>query len=192
MGILDRFRQKTAPQEPSDFMRAVFARFDGFQNRRECFAIRGPEISGEWDDYITSPLPDPRLEREWKKIEQGSPIPLPADYRELFQVFGGGWIEDHRENGLALGYISFWTWEDIQFFNDMSLEEFWAECPRMLPFGHEAGSRFYVYGEGPEGLGVYYCSFGCGSYWHFLHKLADSFTALFTDPEAWRHVEEVW
>lgn len=167
----------------TDFLKEVFARFDNFSNPKECFAIRGVEISGKYDDYIISPLPDERLEKEWEKIVKNSPIPLPEDYQALFSVFGGGWIEDHRENYLVLPYISFWTWDDIQFFEDFSLDEFWEECPRMLPFGDEAGSLFYVYGEGPEGTGIYYCSFGCENYVDYLVKLADSFTALFTDEE---------
>lgn len=32
-----------------------------------------------------------------------------------------------------------------------------------------------------EGVGVYYCKFGCR---YYIVKLADSFTALFTDPAA--------
>ena len=168
----------------TNFIKAVFNGFDNFTNRKECFAIRGVEISGKYDDYITIPVPDGRLKKEWDKIEKNSPIPLPEDYKELFSVFGGGWIEDHRENYMVLPYISFWTWDDIVFFNDESIDEFWQECPRMLPFGDEAGDRFYIYGEGPEGVGIYYCEFGCGYYIDSMVKLADSFTELFTDKVA--------
>lgn len=74
---------------PTDFMKAVFDTFDQFQNR-ECWALKWQEIAGQIDDYITSPLPDKRLEQEWQKIEAHTPIPLPEDYRELFCGFGCG------------------------------------------------------------------------------------------------------
>ncbi len=190
MSLKDLFGRDKGQKDtaPTSFMKEVFATFGDFQNE-ECYALKWRKLAKQTDEYITSPLPDSRLEREWKKIEKNSPIPLPEDYKELFYVFGGSTIENRRDISF-LSCIRFWTWEDITFFEDQPIEEFWEECPKMLPWGDELGDRFYAYGEGPQGLGVYCCEFGAGSYWEEMDKLADSFTLLFTDKETQKWVRE--
>lgn len=167
----------------------VFEKYDYFKNREECFASRSPQITGIWDDFITDPTPDKRLEKEWEKIEKNSPIPLPDDYKELFSVFGGGSIEDMREDYLIAPLLSFYLWEDMQDFDDTM--EFWEECPKMIPFGDECGDMVYLYGEGNDGLGIYICDHGA-IYMEDMEKVATTFTEMFTDEAAAERIKEIF
>ena len=177
---LSKFIHKnSASNLPSNFIKKVFASFDNFQTE-ECYVIRQNQRWENVTDFLTNPIHDKELEKEWKRIKKNSPIPLPEDYKELFLIFGQSVIENHKDNSFPANFL-FWNWDDIEFFEDMSIEDFWEECPKMLPVGHDLGDMFYIYGEGPDGLGVYWCDTGCGYYMEDMEKLADSFTKLFTN-----------
>lgn len=163
----------------SDLIKKVFASFDNFQIE-DCYIQKDGEILKDLEAYINDPSHRKQLEKEWKMIEKNSPVTLPKDYKELFLSFGKSIVADHRENSFPSDFM-FWNWDDIEFFEDMSIEEFWEELPKMIPVGHDMGDRFYAYGEGPNGLGVYWCDVGCGYYIDGMKKLADSFTELFTN-----------
>lgn len=158
-----------------DLMEQIDALFDHFQDK----ACR------EHDGYDPYWRPNWReeVEDELNLILERSPVPLPEDYCAIFRRFGGGCIEDRRPNR-AIPDMTFWKWEDIQDFD--ATVEFFSECPHALPFGDDIGDVVYFFLNDGTDTGIYMA--GKSLTWDrdYWHKIAESFTQLFTDAEVQR------
>ena len=149
--------------------------FDNFQDEA-CYSTSGydPDWRPNWWDEV---------ETELKLILEHSPIPLPDDYCEIFRRFGGGCIEDHRPNRV-MPDMTFWIWDDIAEFN--TNVDFFVDCPNALPFGDDMGDVVYFYVNNEIDTGIYMA--GKSLTWdnRYWHKIANSFTELFTNTEVQR------
>ena len=158
-----------------NLIKQIFCVFDNFSDKN-CHAWNGynPDWRPNWNDEI---------ENELNLIKEHSPIPLPKDYCEIFQAFGGGGIEDNRSN-YAIPTMTFWEWAEIQDFDDTL--NFFEECPNALPFGDDSGDMMYMFIQSEEESGIYMSE--KSTFWdkESRTKIADSFTALFTDTEVQR------
>lgn len=123
------------------------------------------------------------VETEWNLIVEHSPIPLPEDYREIFFRFGGGGIEDRRPNRV-MPTMTFWAWNEIKDFDDTV--DFFEDCPNALPFGDDIGDMSYFYVCDGENTGIYMAEKSLTWDKEYWHRLAGSFTELFTSAEAQR------
>ena len=109
-------------------IKQIYLLFDDF-NDAQCYAHNGydPEWRPTWNEDI---------EEQLRQIQRGSPISLPDDYCEVFRAFGGGCIEDSRENRI-MPAMTFWTWDDIMEFD--ATVDFFKDCPNALPIGDDMG-----------------------------------------------------
>lgn len=129
------------------------------------------QSSSSWSDYV---------EKELELIRSHSPIELPDDYCEIFRIFGGGAIEDERENYI-IPTMTFWTWEDINEFLESEAEDFFEVCPNALPFGDDEGDMFYFFIKKGGKVGVYIAEKGDYADAESRHKIANSLTEVFTN-----------
>lgn len=149
--------------------------FDGFRD----------EACSAWDGYNPDWRPDWRenVEDELDLIREHVPVPLPEDYCAIFRKFGGGGIEDKRPN-YAIPDMTFWTWEDMEDFD--ATVDFFADCPRGFPFGDDIGDTVYFYVDDGADTGIYLADKSAIFDQEYWHKIARSFTELFTSAEAQR------
>lgn len=157
------------------FIEQIYEIYNNFEDE-ECSATNGyhPDYRPDWEDEV---------EEQLDLIRENSPVSLPEDYCELFRAFGGGSIEDRREDYL-IPDMTFWKWDDIKDFDDSA--DFFSECPNALPFGDDIGDMLYLMMEDDDGVGIYMADKGDSFDEEGLIKIADSFTQLFTDPEVQR------
>lgn len=149
--------------------------FDNFQE----------EACSAWDGYSPHWRPNWKneVETEWNLIQENSPVPLPEDYREIFFHFGGGGIEDRRPNKV-MPAMTFWAWEDIEDFD--ATVDFFENCPNALPFGDDIGDMCYFYICDGENTGIYMAEKSLTWDKEYWHKIAGTFTELFTSTEVQR------
>lgn len=155
-----------------DLIEQINNLFDGFKDD-ECRAFNGynKELYPNWNENI---------ENELALISKNSPIPLPDDYCEIFRAFGGGAIEDEREN-YVIPTMTFWTWNDINEFIESEAENFFEDCPNALPFGDDGGDIVYFLMKKRGKIGIYMADKGDVIEPESSCKIANSFTELFTN-----------
>jgi len=149
--------------------------FDGFQD----------EACRAWDGYNPYWRPNwkDEVETELNLIKEHSPISLPEDYCEIFRKFGGGGIADKRPNWV-MPEMTFWIWNDIKDFD--ATVDFFEDCPNGFPFGDDIGDMVYFYVDDGADSGVYMAEKSMVFDKEEWHKIASSFTELFTSAEAQR------
>ena len=115
-------------------IKQIYLLFDDF-NDAQCYAHNGydPEWRPTWNEDI---------EEQLRQIQRGSPISLPDDYCEVFRAFGGGCIEDSRENRI-MPAMTFWTWDDIMEFD--ATVDFFKDCPNALPIGDDMVNKRHLF-----------------------------------------------
>lgn len=149
------------------------------------FANFEDEACRAWDGYNPDWRPNwkDEVEGELDLIKENSPILLPKDYEEIFRRFGGGGIEDRRPNKV-IPTMTFWIWDDMKDFD--ATVDFFAECPKALPFGDDIGDMVYFYVNDGEASGIYMADKSLTWDRDYHTKIAHSFTELFTDEEVQR------
>lgn len=156
-----------------NLIKQIYLLYDNFSDEN-CWAIYGcdqPDLESDWKD---------KIENELNLIQEHSPISLPEDYCEIFRTFGGGAIEDERDD-YVIPTMTFWTWADIDEFIESEAEDFFEECPNALPFGDDEGDMFYFFMKKGGEIGVYIAEKGGVPEAESRHKIANSLTELFTD-----------
>ncbi len=156
-------------------MEQIYQLFDNFQD----------EACSAWDGYSPDWRPNwkDEVETELDLIKENSPIPLPEDYCEIFRHFGGGGIEDRRPNRV-MPTMTFWIWDDMEDFD--ATVDFFQDCPNALPFGDDIGDMCYFYVCNEENTGIYMAEKSLTWDKEYWHKIAGTFTELFTSAEAQR------
>lgn len=167
-----------------DLVKQIYLLYDNFsdENCRAIYGWDGPDLGSDWKDHIES---------EWKLIQEHSPISLPEDYHEIFSTFGGGAIEDERDN-YVIPTMTFWTWEDINEFIESEAEDFFEECPKALPFGDDEGDMFYFFMEKRGKIGIYMAEKGDYSDSDSRYKIANSLTEIFTDAKVQKRFRNLY
>lgn len=164
-----------------DLTKIVYEEFNNFEDS-ECDGYNGHNSD-------CGPTLADDIETELRLIKEQSPISLPDDYCEIFRLFGGGGIEDKRKNYI-IPTMTFWGWEDIEDFAEMS--DFFETCPNALPFGDDIGDKLYCLIQTSTGTKIYMT--WKSMFWdeNYRHEIAESFTELFTNPEAQRKFRNLY